>query len=149
VTLSLGYPEMTLVDALKNSAKYYGHWDSIIYYRKKIIYKELLEQVDLALVNGDVEIEGNIKLIQLPGHTKGLQGVAVPTNNGLYLISADHFYTYANINPPKEPYTIKDLAGNNIQLPPSHLPFLTPDFMLIYQTGIQVALNLYLWPREK
>ncbi|MGC8716331.1 MAG: N-acyl homoserine lactonase family protein [Thermoplasmata archaeon] len=85
-----------------------------------------LEQIDLALVNGDVDIEGNIKLIQLPGHTKGLQGVAVPTKKGLYLISADHFYTYANINPPKEPYTIKDLAGNNIQLSPSSLPFLPP-----------------------
>jgi N-acyl homoserine lactone hydrolase len=85
-----------------------------------------LENMDLALVNGDSEIEGNLKLVLLPGHTKGLQGVAVPTSKGLFLISGDHFYTYANITPPREPYNLKDLAGNNIQLPPSALPFLPP-----------------------
>jgi glyoxylase-like metal-dependent hydrolase (beta-lactamase superfamily II) len=85
-----------------------------------------LENMDLALVNGDVEIEGNLKLVLLPGHTKGLQGVAVPTSHGTFLIASDHFYTYPNINPPKELYTMKDLAGNSIQLPPSPLPFIPP-----------------------
>ncbi len=83
-----------------------------------------LEEMDLTLVDGDVEIVKGIRLVELPGHTKGLQGVAVSTQKGTYLLSSDHFYTYFNIRPPKEPTEFTDLAGNKITMQPSPLPFL-------------------------
>ncbi len=82
-----------------------------------------LENMDLCLVNGDKKIAEGVELIFLPGHTKGLQGVAVDTINGKYLIAGDHFYTFANLNPPKEQTEIVDSMGNKIQIQPIPLPF--------------------------
>lgn len=82
-----------------------------------------LENMDICLVDGDAEIGDGLKLVLLPGHTKGLQGVAVETEKGTYLIAGDHFYTYLNLNPPKEPIEIEDVTGNKIQIQPIPLPF--------------------------
>jgi fatty-acyl-CoA synthase len=46
VTLTIDLPEMTLVDTLRNSAKFYGHRDSIIYYGTRMKYRDLLEHVE-------------------------------------------------------------------------------------------------------
>ena len=82
-----------------------------------------LENMDLCLVNGDKEIAEGVKLVFLPGHTKGLQGVAVETEKGTYLIAGDHFYTYLNLNPPKQQVEIVDLKGNRVSIQPMQLPF--------------------------
>ena len=82
-----------------------------------------IENMDVCLVDGDTEVLKGIKLVMLPGHTKGLQGVAVETERGTYLVAGDHFYTYANLNPPKEPTEMEDLKGNRVQLQPIMLPF--------------------------
>jgi len=73
VTFSLGYPEMTLVDALKNAAKYYGQRDSMIYYGKRISYKELLEQVE-----------------KLATYLKD-QGINKGDRVGLYMLNSPHW----------------------------------------------------------
>ncbi|MGC9183596.1 N-acyl homoserine lactonase family protein [Caldisphaera sp.] len=85
---------------------------------------DTLDGMDLALIDGEYELLPGIRLIPLPGHTKGLQGVAVETTKGTYLIGSDHFYTYFNIKPPRQPIEFTDLAGNKITLQPSPLPFL-------------------------
>ena len=85
-----------------------------------------LEDMDLCLVNGDVEIADGIRLILLPGHTKGLQGVAVETEKGTYLLAGDHFYTYFNFFPPKQPLEFTDMAGNKIEIQPLQIPFVPP-----------------------
>lgn len=82
-----------------------------------------LEDMDLCLVSGDMEVVDGVRLVFLPGHTKGLQGVAVETERGRYLIAGDHFYTYMNLNPPKQPTEFVDLKGNKIPLQPIQLPF--------------------------
>ncbi len=87
---------------------------------------QCLEEMDLCLVDGDKRILDGIELILLPGHTKGLQGVAVQTEGGKYLLSGDHFYSFLNLNPPKEPIEIVDLQGNKIKIQGSPLPFLPP-----------------------
>lgn len=84
-----------------------------------------LEEMDLCLVNGDVEVESGIRLILLPGHTKGLQGVLVEAKSGKYLISGDHFYSYINIHPPKVPIEFEDEKGQKVSIG-SNLPFLPP-----------------------
>lgn len=91
-------------------------------YEKEVILS--LEKMDLVLVNGDTEIIDGVKLVLLPGHTKGLQGVVVDTEKGKYLIGSDHFYTYLNIFPPKEALEYKDFTGKTIEIPPAELPFL-------------------------
>ncbi len=85
-----------------------------------------LEDMDLCLVDGDVEIAEGVKVVLMPGHTKGLQGVAVETEKGTYLLASDHFYTYFNFYPPKQPVTMTDASGATLELPPSPLPFVPP-----------------------
>jgi len=92
-----------------------------------------LEDMDLCLVDGDVEIAKGMKLVLLPGHSLGLQGVAVETTKGTYLIASDHFYLYINISPPKQPAELRDLDGNIIKIPPVETPFAPP--------GIQASLT--------
>lgn len=85
-----------------------------------------LENMDLCLVNGDVEIADGMSLVFLPGHTKGLQGVAVETEKGRYLIAGDHIYSFLNLNPPKEPIDFEDSRGNKVKIQPIPLPFAPP-----------------------
>ncbi len=85
-----------------------------------------LENMDLRLVKGDKEIVEGIELVLLPGHTKGLQGVAIETAGGKYLVAGDHFYSFANLNPPKEQTEVVDSAGNKIQVQPIPLSFAPP-----------------------
>ncbi len=59
-----------------------------------------LENMDLILVEGDHEISDGIKLLYLPGHTQGLQGVALSTKKGTAVLASDLCYTYLNINSP-------------------------------------------------
>uniref|UniRef100_A0A7C3RAL5 N-acyl homoserine lactonase family protein n=1 Tax=Archaeoglobus fulgidus TaxID=2234 RepID=A0A7C3RAL5_ARCFL len=85
-----------------------------------------LEEMDLCLIKGDAEIDKGIKTLLLPGHTKGLQGVLVETEKGDYLIAGDHFYTYLQIFPPKQPIHFTDTAGITVEIPASSVPFLPP-----------------------
>ncbi|WP_202320298.1 N-acyl homoserine lactonase family protein [Archaeoglobus neptunius] len=85
-----------------------------------------LEEMDLCLVCGDAEVAEGIRVVLLPGHTKGLQGVSVRTEKGDYLIAGDHFYTYFNFFPPKQQVEFTDAAGNKVQFPPATTPFVPP-----------------------
>ncbi|MEM2214795.1 MAG: N-acyl homoserine lactonase family protein [Candidatus Nezhaarchaeales archaeon] len=114
-------------------------WDSALnppmHYRRTYDRNLILplEEMDLCLVEGDVEITDGVKLVLLPGHTKGMQGVAIETEKGRYLIAGDQFYTYFNIFPPKQPLELTDSAGNKVQIPAIDLPFLP--------TGLHVDLS--------
>ncbi len=46
------------------------------------------------LVDGDMEIDDGIKLISLPGHSVGLQGILVNTKDGKSLLASDSVNTY-------------------------------------------------------
>jgi glyoxylase-like metal-dependent hydrolase (beta-lactamase superfamily II) len=85
-----------------------------------------LEDMDLCLVDGDREVADGVKVVLLPGHTKGLQGVLVKTAKGDYLIAGDQFYSFVNISPPKQPMELVDAAGNKVQVPAVDMPFLPP-----------------------
>jgi glyoxylase-like metal-dependent hydrolase (beta-lactamase superfamily II) len=47
---------------------------------------------------GDTEILPGIKVLLIPGHSAGIQGVAVTTNDGLYFLGSDAYPLYDNIN---------------------------------------------------
>lgn len=48
-------------------------------------------------INGDYEIIPGIKLILIPGHSKGIQGVLVETSKGKYFLGSDSIPLYENI----------------------------------------------------
>ncbi|MCS7139113.1 MAG: N-acyl homoserine lactonase family protein [Candidatus Nezhaarchaeota archaeon] len=112
-------------------------------YDEKLILP--LEDMDLCLLDHDEEIADGIRVVLLPGHTKGLQGVLVKTRKGNYLIAGDHFYSYINISPPKEPIELIDATGNKIKIPAINLPFAPPglhiDLTEWYESCFK-ALNL-------
>lgn len=74
-------------------------------------YLEKIESMDLCFVNGDAEIAQGIRVVELPGHTPGLQGIVVRAKSGHYLMASDHFYTFLNIFPPKENLELEDEHG--------------------------------------
>ncbi|MBO8181522.1 MAG: N-acyl homoserine lactonase family protein [Archaeoglobus sp.] len=92
-------------------------------YDVEVIQK--IEEMDVCLVNGDFKLDEGIELVFLPGHTQGLQGVKVEAN-GTYLLAGDHFYSFLNLNPPKEQFELEDARGNKIAIPPYPLPFMPP-----------------------
>ncbi|WP_018084603.1 N-acyl homoserine lactonase family protein [Desulfurispora thermophila] len=84
-----------------------------------------LERMNLVLVNGDCEIAPGVKVLLLPGHTQGMQGVAVDTGQGRFVLAGDLLYSYYNLDPSLSSF--KDLRGNEIAvLPRPDLPFLPP-----------------------
>lgn len=50
----------------------------------------------MKVIDGDVSLAHGIELLHLPGHTPGLQGVLVETNQGPYLIASDTIGVYEN-----------------------------------------------------
>ena len=50
----------------------------------------------LVTVDGDTEIDDGIRLILLPGHSDGIQGVLVSTEDGPYLLAGDCINLYQN-----------------------------------------------------
>ncbi|HQE67476.1 MAG TPA: N-acyl homoserine lactonase family protein, partial [Bacillota bacterium] len=75
-----------------------------------------LESYDLLLVDDNYEVAEGVKVIQVPGHTKGQQAVAVNTSAGTYVIAGDLLYSYINIFPERDEIT--DLFGNGIPCTP-------------------------------
>jgi len=61
---------------------------------------EPLEGMDLVLVEGDYELEEGLRLLHLPGHTEGMQGLALLTRAGTAVMASDLLYTYLNFHSP-------------------------------------------------
>ncbi len=51
----------------------------------------------LEVIQGDIEVAPGVRTVMLPGHTPGLQGVAVETSAGVHLIASDALPLYANL----------------------------------------------------
>lgn len=93
-----------------------------------------LDAVDYETVAGDVELEAGIRLIQLPGHTPGSQGVVVTTDEGDLVIAGDTVPLVDNLrtgNPSGIASHSKDfrrslarLAAMDATVLPSHDPLL-------------------------
>ncbi|WP_449240538.1 N-acyl homoserine lactonase family protein [Desulfoscipio gibsoniae] len=95
----------------------------------RLVYEQslfrALEQMDLVLVDGDREIADDVTTLLLPGHTQGMQGLAVNTARGTAVLAGDLAYCYYNLNPSLAELT--DLAGNRITMTPRpDLPFAPP-----------------------
>jgi N-acyl homoserine lactone hydrolase len=50
----------------------------------------------MEVVDGDIQLGPGLQLVHLPGHTPGLQGVLVETQEGPYLIASDTIGVYEN-----------------------------------------------------
>ena len=48
------------------------------------------------VINGDYELTSGLKILFVPGHTPGTQGLNVNTKKGKYLIASDTFPTFEN-----------------------------------------------------
>jgi len=82
-----------------------------------------LEGMDLVLVDGEFEVAEGVNTLFLPGHTQGLQGLAVDTAFGTAVLTGDQCYSYYNLDPTRTKLT--DLAGTRVDLlPRPDLPFL-------------------------
>jgi N-acyl homoserine lactone hydrolase len=61
-----------------------------MYYEKSLGKPEFVDYLDrIDIIEGDYEIEPGVKLIFIPGHTPGFQGVLVDTAKGKYFIAGD------------------------------------------------------------
>jgi len=49
------------------------------------------------VINGDYDLRSGLKILFIPGHTPGTQGLNVNTKKGKYLIASDTFPTFENI----------------------------------------------------
>lgn len=95
-------------------------------------YLEKIESMDFCLVKGDLEIANGLKLVTLPGHTPGLQGIVVKTKSGEYLMASDHFYSYMNVFPPRQDILIENEHGKAV-IPAQKSPF--------FPIGLYVSLE--------
>jgi glyoxylase-like metal-dependent hydrolase (beta-lactamase superfamily II) len=68
-----------------------------VYYRQDFDYPD----IDYITINGDYEIEDGIKIISLPGHTPGTQGMLIKASNGGAIFTSDAIYTLENFIPKK------------------------------------------------
>ena len=86
---------------------------------------KVIENMDVAFIDGDYELLDGVKLILLPGHTEGLQGVQFESEKGTAILAGDHFYTYFNIDPSiKE---VIDLYGKKVSVTSlPDIPFIPP-----------------------
>lgn len=50
----------------------------------------------LVTIEGELEIASGVTLVPIPGHTPGMQGVAVETRNGIYFIASDAVGLFEN-----------------------------------------------------
>ena len=98
------------------------------YLRDKLF--ELERNPRLKLVDGDVEIVPGVSVIKAPGHTPGLQAVAVETASGVVVYASDHVYTYHAMYPNHGElggvplsYTNYVPPSNYLSLPQCHASF--------------------------
>lgn len=75
-----------------------------------------LESYDLVLADDGYEVADGVKVICVPGHTKGQQAIVVNTSDGDYVIAGDLMYTMMNIYP--EINEIIDMLGNKVACTP-------------------------------
>ena len=75
-----------------------------------------LESYDLVLADDGYEVADGVKVICVPGHTKGQQAVVVNTADGVYVLSGDLLYTMVNIYPELTEMT--DVFGNKVACTP-------------------------------
>lgn len=62
----------------------------VLYYENSLEKPEFVDYLDrIDVIDGDMEIEQGIKLISIPSHTPGFQGVYVETGNNKYFIAGD------------------------------------------------------------
>lgn len=54
------------------------------------------------LLDEDVELAPGIEVIQLPGHTPGLLGLVVHSDDNTYILPSDALYSTANYGPPAQ-----------------------------------------------
>ncbi|WP_104131618.1 N-acyl homoserine lactonase family protein [Cryobacterium sp. M91] len=65
-------------------------------------YPEYIRKIDavrdrLQIVDGDVEIDDNVKLVKIGGHTPGCMVVMVKTDIGTVCLTSDVMYNYKNL----------------------------------------------------
>lgn len=86
---------------------------------------EIIENMDIAFIDGDYNLIDGVKLILLPGHTEGLQGIQFESDSGTAVLAGDHFYTYFNINPSIT--EMEDLYGKKVSVSSlPNIPFIPP-----------------------
>ena len=95
------------------------------------------------LLDSDLEFAPGIRLIQLPGHSPGSQGVLVDTPNGTYLIAGDLFNYMPNLEqdiPTGVNTSLYDCAASfakvramkNVTILPAH-DFVVYDLLKVFQ----------------
>ena len=82
--------------------------------------KKLAKHPRLEVVDGDVEIVPGVTVLKSPGHTPGLQTVAVETSEGLIVYASDLVHSYHEMYP----------AHDELGVPRIHTHYLPPPFYI-------------------
>ena len=69
--------------------------------------KSVVEDINYTVISGDQEIAKGVKVVLIPGHTYGLQGVLVDGETKRYLIASDTFGFFKNLE--SDPPTISGI----------------------------------------
>jgi glyoxylase-like metal-dependent hydrolase (beta-lactamase superfamily II) len=88
--------------------------------------KELIEELDFEIIDGDKQIIDGIRVLLTPGHTPGGQSVAIETPKGTAIITG-FCCTQENFEPPKD-------AGALEFVPPG----IHTDVLQVYDSAIMV-----------
>lgn len=75
-----------------------------------------LEGYDLILAEDGYEVADGVKVLCVPGHTKGQQATVVNTSDGTYVLSGDLMYTQVNLHPEITEFI--DAGGNKVVCTP-------------------------------
>lgn len=97
-------------------------------------------------VDGNCDVAPGIKLLHLPGHTKGFQGVQISTERGEYLIAGDAIPLYENIE--DELYHMIRPSGIYVNLDEYYqtLSFIKHSGMHILPGHDERVFNHYVYP---
>ncbi|EZQ11445.1 hypothetical protein CM19_01560 [Candidatus Acidianus copahuensis] len=92
-----GVPIIIQKDELRYA--YYPDWFyKDVYHREDFDFPDL----DYNMISGDYKITDEIRIISLPGHTPGTQGLEIDTNEKSVIFVSDAIYTLENIFPTKK-----------------------------------------------
>jgi hypothetical protein len=80
---------------------------------------DYLKKCDVYFVDGDLKLDNGLKLIKLPGHTLGSQGIIVPTAKGKHVITGDMPHKLYNLFPQMD--TITNIDGSIQKVTPAPL----------------------------
>lgn len=109
-----------------------------------------LKETNLTLINGDMDIADGVRVFTTPGHTPGLQSVAVNTKRGVIALVSDQFHLACMAFPKMT--EIMDTEGKMHKITPApevYGPFyphnMVYNYFDFYESGYKIKAIVEKW----